>query len=158
MDTTEPPPPPPRTSSSGYPIEGQELLPIICRTNHINESNISSSVHPRVLPSRVPIMKHNEFPAENFDLNNSEPNDDSPRQSTPVKVGGASVPLIPPVSFTGPRLPTVAEGDSTMDDSQSMYTARDASLSLMSETSDSPSSSTYLSENARNSVPKGVFK
>ena len=157
MDNTGPPPPPPRTTSTGYPIEGQELLPILRRTNHINDSSISSSVHPRV-PSGIPIMKQNQFPAQNFDPNISEPTDDSPRQSTPVKVGGANMPLIPPVSFTGPRLPTIVEGDSTVDDSSFMYTAKDLSTSPRSETSGSPSPTIYLSENARNSVPKGVLK
>ena len=103
-------------------------------------------------------MKQNQFPAKKFDPNISEPTENSPRQSTPVKVGGANMPLLPPVSFTGPELPTIVEGESTQDDSSLMFTAKDLSISPRSDTSGSPTPTIYLSENARNSVPKGVIK
>ena len=158
LDNTRPPPtPPPRTTSTSYPIDGREMLPILRRANHINDSNMSSSVLPRV-PSGIPNRKQNQFHAKNFDPDISEPNENSPRQSTPVKGGGATMPLLPPVSFTGPELETIVEGESTQDDSSSMFTARDLSVSPRSDKSSSPTPTIYLSENARKSVPIGVIK
>ena len=110
------------------------------QADHNIESNRSN-----VVSLRLPGIHHNENQPNGFGYNCSVPFDHSPKYSTP------------PEGFSDPRLPPISPGDSTSAETPSMPSPREWSSSLIYGSNDYPSFSSCLSDNIKNSVPKGVF-